>query len=242
MMANQDDLAHAHDRRAGQAAGRSQGRDRLRRRASSSGSPRKASASTATSFPATRPDKRILVLRQPIGVVAAITPWNFPAAMITRKAAPGARRRLHVRLQARAADAATPRSPWPSSPSAPACRPACSTWSPAAPRDIGGEMTSQPDRAQAHVHRLDRGRQEADGAVRRHGEEGVAGARRQRAVHRVRRCGPRRGGGGRASPASTATPARPACAPTGCWCRTRSTTRSRASSSRPCRSCGSATA
>jgi len=33
-------------------------------------------------------DKRILVLRQPVGVVAAITPWNFPAAMITRKAAP----------------------------------------------------------------------------------------------------------------------------------------------------------
>jgi succinate-semialdehyde dehydrogenase / glutarate-semialdehyde dehydrogenase len=31
-------------------------------------------------------DKRIMVLRQPIGVVAAITPWNFPAAMITRKA------------------------------------------------------------------------------------------------------------------------------------------------------------
>ena len=31
---------------------------------------------------------RILVLRQPIGVVAAITPWNFPAAMITRKLAP----------------------------------------------------------------------------------------------------------------------------------------------------------
>jgi succinate-semialdehyde dehydrogenase/glutarate-semialdehyde dehydrogenase len=33
-------------------------------------------------------DKRILVLRQPIGVTAAITPWNFPAAMITRKAGP----------------------------------------------------------------------------------------------------------------------------------------------------------
>ena len=31
-------------------------------------------------------DKRILVLKQPIGVTAAITPWNFPAAMITRKA------------------------------------------------------------------------------------------------------------------------------------------------------------
>ncbi|WP_431023854.1 NAD-dependent succinate-semialdehyde dehydrogenase [Halomonas sp. H5] len=33
-------------------------------------------------------DKRILVLREPIGVVAAITPWNFPLAMITRKCAP----------------------------------------------------------------------------------------------------------------------------------------------------------
>jgi succinate-semialdehyde dehydrogenase / glutarate-semialdehyde dehydrogenase len=33
-------------------------------------------------------DRRIIVLKQPIGVCAAITPWNFPAAMITRKAAP----------------------------------------------------------------------------------------------------------------------------------------------------------
>jgi len=39
-------------------------------------------------IPGHQPDKRIVVLRQPVGVVAAITPWNFPAAMITRKAAP----------------------------------------------------------------------------------------------------------------------------------------------------------
>ena len=39
-------------------------------------------------IPGHQVDKRILVLRQPIGVVAAITPWNFPAAMITRKAGP----------------------------------------------------------------------------------------------------------------------------------------------------------
>lgn len=39
-------------------------------------------------IPGHQPDKRILVMRQPIGVVAAITPWNFPAAMIARKAAP----------------------------------------------------------------------------------------------------------------------------------------------------------
>lgn len=39
-------------------------------------------------IPGHQSDKRILVLRQPVGVVAAITPWNFPTAMITRKAAP----------------------------------------------------------------------------------------------------------------------------------------------------------
>jgi succinate-semialdehyde dehydrogenase/glutarate-semialdehyde dehydrogenase len=33
-------------------------------------------------------DKRLSVLREPVGVVAAVTPWNFPLAMITRKAAP----------------------------------------------------------------------------------------------------------------------------------------------------------
>lgn len=39
-------------------------------------------------IPAASNDQRILVIRQPVGVCAAITPWNFPAAMITRKAAP----------------------------------------------------------------------------------------------------------------------------------------------------------
>jgi succinate-semialdehyde dehydrogenase/glutarate-semialdehyde dehydrogenase len=39
-------------------------------------------------IPGHQGDKRILVLRQPVGVVAAITPWNFPSAMITRKAGP----------------------------------------------------------------------------------------------------------------------------------------------------------
>ena len=39
-------------------------------------------------IPNTLPDRRLLVLKQPIGVVCAITPWNFPTAMITRKAAP----------------------------------------------------------------------------------------------------------------------------------------------------------
>lgn len=39
-------------------------------------------------IPASATNKRIIVIRQPIGVVGAITPWNFPLAMITRKVAP----------------------------------------------------------------------------------------------------------------------------------------------------------
>ncbi len=39
-------------------------------------------------IPSHRTDARILVIKQPIGVIAAITPWNFPAAMITRKVGP----------------------------------------------------------------------------------------------------------------------------------------------------------
>ncbi|MBT8428659.1 MAG: aldehyde dehydrogenase family protein, partial [Gammaproteobacteria bacterium] len=39
-------------------------------------------------IPAAMNDRRYVVIRQPIGVVAAITPWNFPIAMITRKCAP----------------------------------------------------------------------------------------------------------------------------------------------------------
>ncbi len=39
-------------------------------------------------IPSPFPDKRLLAVKQPVGVCAAITPWNFPAAMITRKAGP----------------------------------------------------------------------------------------------------------------------------------------------------------
>ncbi len=39
-------------------------------------------------IPGPSPDKRVVCIKQPVGVVAAITPWNFPNAMIARKAAP----------------------------------------------------------------------------------------------------------------------------------------------------------
>jgi succinate-semialdehyde dehydrogenase / glutarate-semialdehyde dehydrogenase len=40
-------------------------------------------------IPPTAPGRRVIVTKEPIGVFAAITPWNFPSGMITRKAAPG---------------------------------------------------------------------------------------------------------------------------------------------------------
>lgn len=41
-----------------------------------------------STIPSARADQRFLVMRQPVGVVAAITPWNYPVSMITRKVAP----------------------------------------------------------------------------------------------------------------------------------------------------------
>ena len=50
--------------------------------------PRKPGASAVTTIPSPTADRRIVVLKEPVGVCAIITPWNFPNAMITRKVAP----------------------------------------------------------------------------------------------------------------------------------------------------------
>ena len=77
----------AHDRRAGQAARRIEGE--IAYAASFvEWFAEEAKRVYGDVIPGHQVDKRILVLRQPVGVVAAITPWNFPAAMITRKVAP----------------------------------------------------------------------------------------------------------------------------------------------------------
>ena len=81
----------------------------------------------------------------------------------------------------------------------------------------------QSDRAQAELHGLDRRGQAADGTVRGDGEESFAGARRQCAVHRVRRRGSRSRGRTARSPRSIATPGRPACVRIASSCRAAST-------------------
>ena len=82
-------------------------------------------------IPGHQADKRILVLRQPVGVVAAITPWNFPSAMITRKAGPALAAGCTMVVQAGHPDAVLRARAGRARRSAPASRRACSTSSPA---------------------------------------------------------------------------------------------------------------
>jgi succinate-semialdehyde dehydrogenase / glutarate-semialdehyde dehydrogenase len=94
-------------------------------------------------IPAHAADKRIVVLKQPIGVCAAITPWNFPAAMITRKAGPALASGCTMVLK--------PASQTPFSALA-LCELAERAGIPAgvfscvtgAAKDVGGELTSNP--------------------------------------------------------------------------------------------------
>jgi succinate-semialdehyde dehydrogenase/glutarate-semialdehyde dehydrogenase len=95
-------------------------------------------------IPSPGSDKRLLVIKQPVGVVASITPWNFPNAMITRKAAPA--------LAAGCTFVGKPASETPLSALA-LCVLAKEAGIPdgvfnmvvgASSREIGGEMTSNP--------------------------------------------------------------------------------------------------
>ena len=88
MLGNRRARRDDHDARAGQAARRVARRDRLRGvlpRVDGRG----GQARLRRHDPgATQTGTRIVVLKQPVGVCGGITPWNFPSAMITRKAAP----------------------------------------------------------------------------------------------------------------------------------------------------------
>jgi hypothetical protein len=102
-------------------------------------------------------DRRLVVIKEPVGVCAAITPWNFPSSMITRKVAPGARGGLHRRHQAGGSHAlfrAGPRR-------ARASRGLSARRAQRHHRRCARHRrrnVREPDRAQAVVHGLDRGR------------------------------------------------------------------------------------
>src|SRR5262245_15590228 len=87
MMANQDDLAKLMTTEQGKPLAESKGEVAY---AASflEWFGEEAKRIYGDTIPPHQPDKRIVVTKEPIGVVACITPWNFPLAMITRKAGP----------------------------------------------------------------------------------------------------------------------------------------------------------
>ena len=143
---------------------------------------------------------RMIVHHPPVGVVAIVTPWNFPAAMITRKLAPA--------LAAGNAAVIKPPALTPLT----ALRIGELLQAAGVPDGVvnivptasSGDLVRRRRRpsggADGVVHRLDRGRHHAAEAGRRPGVEERDGAGRQRPVHRVRRRRHRRrrrGGDGR---------------------------------------------
>jgi hypothetical protein len=87
MLANQDDLARIMTAEQGKPLAEAKGEIAYAASFIEWFAEEGKRASTATSFRRT-PGTAHLVTKQPVGVCAAITPWNFPSAMITRKAGP----------------------------------------------------------------------------------------------------------------------------------------------------------
>jgi acyl-CoA reductase-like NAD-dependent aldehyde dehydrogenase len=79
-------------------------------------------------------DRRLVVIKEPVGVCAAITPWNFPASMITRKVAPALAAGCTVVIKPAEATPVLGAGARGARSSARASRPACSTSSPATRR------------------------------------------------------------------------------------------------------------
>ena len=163
--------------------------------------------------------RRIIVLKEPIGVFAAITPWNFPSAMITRKAGPGwaagctgvIRPASQTPFSALAMAVLAERAGMPAG--------VCNVITGPVGRD-GRRTDLEPAGAQADVHRLHRGGRETAGADARRPSRRPAwswAATRRSSCSTMpiwmRRWRAR-------WPASIATPGRPAYAPTASWCRT----------------------
>ena len=139
------------------------------------------------------PNRLMTVRREPVGVAAAVTPWNFPSAMITRKAA--------AALAAGCTMIVRPASETPFSALALAVLAERAGFPPGTfsvltgrPRPIVGELCANPARPRGELHRVDGGGEAAAQAGRRKRQAHVDGARRPRALHPLPRCRSRRSG------------------------------------------------
>ena len=163
--------------------------------------------------------RRILVLKEPIGVFAAITPWNFPSAMITRKAGPGwaagctgvIRPASQTPFSALALAVLAERAGMPAG--------VCNVLT-GGSAAMGGGTDVEPAGAQIVVHRLaPRWARNCWRNARRRSRRPAWNwaATRRSSCSTMRTWMPRWSA---RWAASSATPGRPACAPTGFWCRT----------------------
>ena len=136
-------------------------------------------------IPGHQRDKRITVIKQPIGVAASITPWNFPNAMITRKAGPA--------LAAGCAFVARPASETPLSATALAVLAERASLPAGCVQrhsglGCGGHrqgVLREPHREEADLHRLHQRRTHPAAAGGGSGDEMLHGAGWQRAFHRL---------------------------------------------------------
>ena len=126
-------------------------------------------------------------LREPIGVVGQIIPWNFPLLMAAWKLGPGARDRLHGRAEARGTNAAhraaARRIDSGSRHSRRRREHRAGLW-----RNGRRRAGRASGRRQSRLHRLDRSRQADRASRRRKSEEGFSRTGRKIAQHRFRRC------------------------------------------------------
>ena len=147
-------------------------------------------------LPAPGNDKRLVVIKQPVGVVACITPWNFPNAMLTRKLAPALAAGCTVVCKPANA---TPLSAFALAELAERAGVPAGVINIVAgnTRAIGGELTSNPAvRKLTFTGSTEVGKllmEQCAGTVKRN----LDGTRRQCAFHRVRRCRSRCGRRGR---------------------------------------------
>ena len=131
-------------------------------------------------------NRRLMILKQPIGVCAAITPWNFPLAMITRKVAPALAAGCPVIIKPAELTPLTALA---------AAELAIRAGIPAGVLNMitadgnnsiaVGKVICASDVVPHQLYRLHGSRTHFDGTVRTHGQENVAGTRWQRPLHRV---------------------------------------------------------
>ena len=131
-------------------------------------------------------DKRIVCIKQPVGVVACITPWNFPNAMLTRKIAPALAAGCTVVCKPANA---TPLSAYAFVELAERAGIPPGVINMVTGRDRGDRQGTDlnPIVRKLTFHRLDPGRQAIDGRMRANRQAHLDGTRRQRAFHRFRR-------------------------------------------------------